>query len=63
MEYQSKMLDLVSVILDILARGLPKDWGCPSNVFESLLEKPSIPMRFLNYKPVSTKDPRQFGGE
>ncbi|KAL7622904.1 2-oxoglutarate-dependent dioxygenase asL3 [Parahypoxylon ruwenzoriense] len=49
MEYQARMLGLVKDILDILARGLPKEWKCPPNVFDSLLEQPSIPMRFLHY--------------
>jgi len=61
MAYQSLMLGLVKKILDILALGLPREWGCPSNVFESLLDKPSIPMRFLHYSPVEAQDPRQFG--
>ncbi|KAF7596509.1 hypothetical protein BBP40_001381 [Aspergillus hancockii] len=61
MAYQGRMLDLVSKILDILALGLPKEWGCPPDVFTSLLEKPSIPMRFLHYGPVQAQDPRQFG--
>jgi isopenicillin N synthase-like dioxygenase len=63
MAYQAKMLTLVKNILDMLALGLPKEWGCPPNVFDSLLEKPSIPMRFLHYGPVQAQDPRQFGGE
>ena len=58
---QSRMLALVKIILDILALGLPK--ACPPNVFDSLLDKPSIPMRFLHYAPVQAMDPRQFGGE
>jgi isopenicillin N synthase-like dioxygenase len=63
MDYQKKMLGLVATILDILARGLPKDWNCPTDVFEPLLDKPSIPMRFLHYGPVETQDARQFGGK
>jgi isopenicillin N synthase-like dioxygenase len=63
MEYQSRMLALVKNILDILALGLPKAWECPPDVFDSLLDKPSIPMRFLHYAPVQAMDPRQFGGE
>ncbi|KAJ6442766.1 putative 2-oxoglutarate-dependent dioxygenase [Purpureocillium lavendulum] len=61
MDYQKTMLSLVKVILDILALGLPKQWECPPNVFDSLLDKPSIPMRFLHYAPVQSSDPRQFG--
>ncbi|KAF5585630.1 isopenicillin N synthetase [Fusarium pseudocircinatum] len=61
MGYQARMIQLVGKILQILAQGLPKEWNCPPNVFESLLEKPSIPMRFLHYAPVETKDSRQFG--
>lgn len=63
MAYQGRMVGLVGKLLEILALGLPKEWNCPSNVFESLLEKPSIPMRFLHYSPVLTKDSRQFGGK
>ena len=63
MAYQSRMLELIERILDILGLGLPKEWGCPPDIFNSLLEKPSIPMRFLHYGPVQTRDPRQFGGE
>ncbi|KAF5962584.1 Oxoglutarate/iron-dependent oxygenase [Fusarium bulbicola] len=59
--YQARMVQLVGKLLQILAQGLPKEWNCPPNVFESLLEKPSIPMRFLHYAPVETKDSRQFG--
>jgi isopenicillin N synthase-like dioxygenase len=63
MDYQSKMLGLVQTILDILALGLPKEWKCPPKVFQPLLNKPSIPMRFLHYGPVATQDARQFGGK
>lgn len=63
MAYQNKMLSLVKIILEILAQGLPGEWHCASDVFDSLLESPSIPMRFLHYSPVTTQDPRQFGGE
>lgn len=63
MAYQAKMMELVKNILGILAEGLPKEWGCPPSVFDSLLDKPSIPMRFLHYGPVSQQDARQFGGE
>ncbi|KAI1860403.1 uncharacterized protein JN550_011555 [Neoarthrinium moseri] len=61
MAYQGRMLNLVKTILDILALGLPKEWKCPPNVFDSLLDKPSIPMRFLHYGPVQARDDRQFG--
>ncbi|KAH9885142.1 Clavaminate synthase-like protein [Xylariomycetidae sp. FL2044] len=63
MAYQGRMLKLVENILAILAQGLPKEWGCSPTVFNSLLEKPSIPMRFLHYGPVSSEleDARQFG--
>ena len=63
MNYQDRMLGLVQVILRILARGLPADWGCAPHVFESLLHEPSIPMRLLHYGPVQAPDPRQFGGK
>ncbi|KAI1074639.1 Clavaminate synthase-like protein [Whalleya microplaca] len=61
MAYHSNILGLVKHILDILALGLPGEWKCPPNVFNSLLDKPSIPMRFLHYAPVQTQDSRQFG--
>ncbi|OAA36865.1 hypothetical protein NOR_07385 [Metarhizium rileyi] len=61
MAYQGEMLRLVKLLLQILALGLPAEWGCPPDVFESLLEQPSIPMRFLHYGPVPSEDPRQFG--
>lgn len=62
MAYQGRMLVLVKEILNILALGLPEEWKCPPNVFDSLLDKPSIPMRFLHYGPVPTQDSRRFGG-
>ncbi|ROV98452.1 hypothetical protein VPNG_08526 [Cytospora leucostoma] len=61
MAYQARMLELVQNILGILAQGLPKEWECPPSVFDPLLEKPSIPMRFLHYGPVPIQDARQFG--
>ncbi|KAF5657014.1 Oxoglutarate iron-dependent oxygenase [Fusarium heterosporum] len=61
MAYQARMVALVGKLLEILALGLPKEWNCPPNVFASLLEKPSIPMRFLHYAPVPSQDSRQFG--
>lgn len=63
MAYQKRMLKLVETILGILAQGLPKDWGCPPDVFNSLLNQPSIPMRFLHYGPVEVQHELQFGGE
>lgn len=63
MAYQARMMELVQDILGILAEGLPNDWECPPSVFDSLLEQPSIPMRFLHYGPVPHQDARQFGGE
>ena len=62
MHYQGKMLQLVKTISDILALGLPKEWGQPSDVFDSLHEQPSIPMRFLHYGPVPLQHEKQFGG-
>ncbi|RAH44770.1 isopenicillin N synthase family dioxygenase [Aspergillus brunneoviolaceus CBS 621.78] len=62
MAYQSRMVSLVRTILDILAQGLPAEWGCSPEVFHDLLVKPSIPMRFLHYAPVQAEeDARQFG--
>ena len=65
MAYQASLLELVGNILSILAQGLPKEWECAPTVFDSLLEKPSILMRFLHYAPVPSQleDERQFRGE
>lgn len=64
MAYQSRMVSLVRTILDILAQGLPTEWGCSPEVFHDLLVKPSIPMRFLHYAPMQAEeDARQFGGK
>lgn len=65
MAYQGRMLALVKNILAILAQGLPKEWECSPTVFDSLLEKTSIPMRLLHYRPVPSQleDARQFGGQ
>lgn len=62
MEYQSKMVELVKVLLKILALGLPKEWGCLPDVFDELAVNPSIPMRLLHYAPQTVRDERQFGG-
>ncbi|KAH8683600.1 2OG-Fe(II) oxygenase family oxidoreductase [Ilyonectria robusta] len=45
----------------ILALGLPKAWGCAADVFDSLLYKASIPMRFLHYAPVPNPYHLKFG--
>ena len=63
MEYQSRMVELVKLLLQILALGLPKEWGCPPDVFQELTVKPSIPMRFLHYAPQGVRYENQFGGE
>lgn len=56
------MLKLVAVITKVLARGLPKEWNCPSDVFDGLNYKPSAPMRLLHYRPQPKKLDNQFGG-
>ncbi|ODA78214.1 hypothetical protein RJ55_05595 [Drechmeria coniospora] len=61
MEYQSKMVELVKVLLKILALGLPEEWSCPPDVFDELAVNPSIPMRLLHYAPQTVMDARQFG--
>ncbi|KAK6213314.1 citrinin biosynthesis oxygenase CtnA [Colletotrichum tabaci] len=61
MEYQAKMLDLVSILLKILAQGLPKAWNCPPDVFDSLVVEPSIPMRFLHYAAQPQVPDNQYG--
>lgn len=63
MKYQEKMVQLVATILKILARGLPKEWNCPPDVFDAALVDPSIPMRLLHYAPQSDQNKDQFGGE
>ncbi|KAI0964721.1 hypothetical protein F4678DRAFT_477145 [Xylaria arbuscula] len=61
MEYQGKMLQLVKILLKILALGLPKEWGCPPDVFDALAVNPSVPMRLLHYAPNPTHNDTQFG--
>lgn len=62
MDYHDKMTKLVSVIVKILALGLPKEWKCPPDVFDGLLNEPSVPMRLLYYSPQPVKNENQFGG-
>ncbi|TVY85263.1 2-oxoglutarate-dependent dioxygenase tropC [Lachnellula suecica] len=61
MDYHSKMIDVVKVILKVLALGLPKDWNCSPDVFDELTVKPSVPMRLLHYPPQAVKNENQFG--
>ncbi|GIK04412.1 hypothetical protein Aspvir_008495 [Aspergillus viridinutans] len=61
MEYHSKMIEMVKVILRILARGLPEEWNCPPDVFDELTVEPSAPLRLLYYPPQSVKHANQFG--
>ncbi|KAK2014999.1 citrinin biosynthesis oxygenase CtnA [Colletotrichum eremochloae] len=61
LKYQAKMVELVGALLKILARGLPKEWNCPEDVFDNLLIDPSIPMRFLHYAPQPSCPENQFG--
>lgn len=64
MDYQSKMIELVKVLLRILSLGLPKEWGCPDDALCPLAYgRPSIPMRLIHYAPQEVLDERQFGGE
>lgn len=63
MDYQAKMVNLAKVLLKILGRGLPKEWGHPPSVLEKLAENPSIPMRMLHYAPQEVLHDTQFGGE
>ena len=62
MDYQNKMVNLVKVLLQILALGLPSEWGHGPDVLDELAVKPSIPMRLLHYAPQPTKNEKQFGG-
>ncbi|KAH0600353.1 hypothetical protein MHUMG1_01349 [Metarhizium humberi] len=61
MDYQAKMVNLAKVLLKILGRGLPKEWGHPPSVLEKLAENPSIPMRMLHYAPQEVLHDTQFG--
>jgi isopenicillin N synthase-like dioxygenase len=64
MAYQSKMIELVKVLLKVLSLGLPKDWGCPTDALCPLAYgRPSIPMRLIHYAPQEVLDERQFGGK
>ncbi|TVY18418.1 2-oxoglutarate-dependent dioxygenase tropC [Lachnellula arida] len=61
MDYHGKMIEMVKVLLKILARGLPKSWNCPPDVFDELTIKPSVPMRLLHYPPQPVRHENQFG--
>lgn len=63
MDYHGKMIEMVEVILKILARGLPKSWNCPPDVFDELTIKPSVPLRLLHYPPQPVRHENQFGGK
>ncbi|TVY94074.1 2-oxoglutarate-dependent dioxygenase [Lachnellula willkommii] len=63
MDYHGKMIEMVKVLLKILARGLPKSWNCPPDVFDELTIKPSVPMRLLHYPPQPVRHENQFGGK
>lgn len=62
MDYHRKMIEMVRVILQILAKGLPREWNCPPDVFDELTINPSAPMRLLYYAPQPVKHDNQFGG-
>lgn len=62
MKYHERMLELDAVLLKILARGLPQHWNCSPDVFDPLLDKPSMPMRLLHYKEQDKRLSNQFGG-
>ncbi|KAK1977256.1 citrinin biosynthesis oxygenase CtnA [Colletotrichum cereale] len=61
LKYQAKMLNLVRVLLKILAQGLPNEWNCQEDVFDSLTIDPSIPMRFLHYAVQPQRPDNQYG--
>ncbi|KAF7592431.1 hypothetical protein BBP40_000279 [Aspergillus hancockii] len=61
MDYHAKMIGMVKIILKILARGLPEQWGCSPNVFDELTVNPSAPLRLLYYAPQAVKHENQFG--
>ena len=64
MKYQAQMLALSKVILKLLARGLPKEWGHSPDVMDAFGEnEPSMPMRLLHYAPTLERDEAQFGGK
>ena len=62
MEYRCIMIKLAEVMVDILGRGLPQEWGCGPNAFKGLSDKPSTPMRLLHYPAQKEVNPEQFGG-
>ncbi|KAK2601897.1 hypothetical protein QQS21_004584 [Conoideocrella luteorostrata] len=61
MDYREKMVELVSVILRILAQGLPASWNQPHDIFHDFTIKPSLPMRLLHYPPKTGNDEEQYG--
>lgn len=63
MEYHTKMMQLVKILLRIFAAGLPREWGCPPDCLDELAEDASAPMRLLHYAPVDVADEAEFGGE
>ena len=65
MDYHTKMLEMVKVILKVLGRGLPKEWNQPPDVLEPLTHDKyvSAPMRLLHYAAQSEKKKNQFGGK
>lgn len=62
MAYQAKMVNMAKILLKILGRGLPSEWGHPESVLEKLADNPSIPMRMLHYAPQPVRYDNQFGG-
>lgn len=63
LHYQTVLTTLGKTLLEILARGLPREWGCSPNVFDEYMKDPSNRMRLLHYAPQPIRDESQFGGK
>jgi hypothetical protein len=57
------MVALVKALLQILSRGLPKEWGHSGDVLSVLADDASMPMRLLHYAPQPVLHDNQFGGK
>ncbi|KAH8693371.1 hypothetical protein GQ44DRAFT_744621 [Phaeosphaeriaceae sp. PMI808] len=61
MEYHSKMIEMVKVVVKILALGLPDQWNCSPDVFDEMTHNPSAPLRLLHYASQPLKCENQYG--
>lgn len=62
LKYQVTSLVLAKKLLKILARGLPKEWGCSPDVLDEFAHDPATPMRLLHYPPQPAREESQYGG-